>query len=100
MSAAVEAFSPATVMVDALKRKTISPSELLDLHLERIRRLNPSLTAIVTFNAEASAQAAAAGDGGISAGSLHGLPVTIKDCIYTLGMPTTGGLAARADADT
>ena len=35
---------------------------------------------------------------GESLGPLHGLPITIKDCIDTAGLPTTGGVPARAHA--
>jgi amidase len=75
--------------------------ELLDLHLNRIERHNPTLNAVVARNDEDARRAAARADTTRARGKdgpLLGLPLTIKDCIYVEGLPTTGGLPERAEA--
>jgi amidase len=97
----VDAFAPALTMLRALREREVSAVELLDLHLRRIERYNPALNAVVTLDADRARSAAAAADTARARGedgALLGLPLTIKDCIYVEGMPTTGGLAERAGA--
>ena len=78
-----------------LRRREISARELLDAHLDRIDRLNPSVNAIVTLDAEGARAAADAADAVLAAGEdvgpLHGLPVAHKDTHATGGMRTTWG---------
>src|SRR5438552_12678223 len=81
-------------MLAALGAGAISPSELLELHLDRIARYNPELNAIVTFNVEV-ARARARWP---LAGALAGLPVTIKDSIDVALLPTTAGDHGRRSA--
>ena len=56
-------------------------------YLERVERLNPTLGAYITVMSEtARAEAASAEDEigqGLYRGPLHGIPVAIKDIIYT-----------------
>jgi amidase len=95
----VDPFADATAMLAALRARRISAVELLDLHLRRIDRWNGALTAIVTRDDARARQAAAAADAARARGEdgrLLGLPLTIKDCIYVAGLPTTGGLPERA----
>src|SRR5437763_15609492 len=93
-------FATAQSMLEALRTKRISAQELLAWHLECIARYNPDLNAIVTFNDEQARQRAALADAaiakGVLLGPLHGLPVTIKDCIEVAGLPTTAGVPHRA----
>src|SRR5436305_14874106 len=93
-------FATAQSMLEALRTKRISARELLAWYLERIARSNPDLHTIVTFNEEQAhlraAQADAAIAKGVLLGPLHGLPVTIKDCIEVAGLPTTAGVPERA----
>ncbi|MGZ6384937.1 MAG: amidase family protein [Ktedonobacteraceae bacterium] len=95
-------FATAQSMLVALRTKRISAQELLAWHLERIECYNPDLNAIVTFNEEQALQRAIAADAaiarGVLLGPLHGLPVTIKDCIEVAGLPTTAGVPQRAQA--
>lgn len=95
-------FSPATDMLWALQRRAVSASELLDLHLQRIERFNPSLNAIVTRNFEEARRTAAEADRTRGTSEVNqpllGLPLTIKDCIYVRGLVTTGGVVERAHA--
>ena len=43
----LDAFAPAHVMLDALRERRTSSGELVELHLDRIRRYNGTLNAIV-----------------------------------------------------
>jgi amidase len=78
-----------------IKSRAASPVEVLDAHLAVIARVNPKLNAIVTLvadQARVSAQAAeAAVMRGDAVGSLHGLPLAVKDVTLTAGIRTTFG---------
>ena len=84
-----------------LRTKQASSRELLDAYLERIARLDPSVNAVVTLDAEAARRRAQAADDatarGVSWGSLHGLPITIKDALAVAGVRSTGGATELAD---
>ena len=97
----VSPFATAGDMLSALRDRTISARELLDMHLQRIERYNPALNAIVTENFEEARPTAAEADRMIPLRDdqpLLGLPLTIKDCIYVRGLVTTGGVPERAGA--
>jgi aspartyl-tRNA(Asn)/glutamyl-tRNA(Gln) amidotransferase subunit A len=57
--------------------------------LERIKSLEPKLSAFNTVTAERALERARALDAGPSTGPLHGVPVAIKDNMCTAGVPTT-----------
>lgn len=95
----IDPFTSASAMAAALRSRQISAVELLELHLGRIARYNPALNAIVIPTEERARHRAAAADAAAAhgrwLGPLHGLPITIKDCIDTAGIPTTAGVPAR-----
>jgi amidase len=99
--ASIGPFTAATELVAALAQRTISSREAVEVYLARIERHNPALNSVVTLDAERALAEADAADRallrGESRGPLHGLPVTIKDCLATAGMRTTAGAAALAD---
>ena len=86
---------------ELVRKKSVSPVELVQECLKRIERLNPVLNAFITIDAERSlAQAHAAEvelQGGKWRGPLHGIPIALKDNIDTAGMRTTAGSALFAD---
>ena len=92
---------PATELAALLRDREISARELLDAHLDRIDRLNPSVNAVVTLDADGARAAADAADATLAAGEpvgpLHGLPVAHKDTHATGGMRTTWGSPLHAD---
>ncbi len=95
------AFESAVDLAAAIKAGKISSAELLDYYLERVKRLNPDLNAIVqTCEKEAKALAKKADEdlaAGKLQGPLHGVPITIKDTLEVAGMPCTSGAPALKD---
>ncbi len=78
---------------DRVRKKTISPIELVQACLRRIERLNPLLNAYITVTAEPALTQAreleAEVQHGRWRGPLHGIPVALKDNIDTAGIRTT-----------
>ena len=85
----------------AVRRREVSPSELVEHALDRIDRLDDQLGAFVTVTAErARAEAAVADDLVLAGGDLPpllGVPTAIKDLNMVAGVPTKLGSAAFAD---
>lgn len=79
-----------------IREGTCSSVEVVEAHLERIERVNPTLNAVVTLDAKRARSAAQAADQararGAPMGPLHGVPVTIKDGFATQELRTTFGL--------
>nr|MDO8099701.1 amidase family protein [Candidatus Njordarchaeota archaeon] len=73
----------------------LSPVEVLDEVLERVKRYNPELNAIVTLTEESARAEAKKAEKDIKekrkVGPLHGVPTTIKDLVFTKGIRTTFG---------
>ncbi len=82
-------------LVQLMRRRVVSPVEVLDAHLKVIERINPRLNAIVTLSTEKAREAARAASDAIMKGGtlglLHGLPLGIKDITPTAGIRTTFG---------
>ncbi|MCL1912223.1 MAG: amidase family protein, partial [Leptospirales bacterium] len=76
-----------------LEKKEISSGELTRAYLERIEKLNPSINAFVTVNADKALKAAQESDERRKNGSLlspyDGIPIAVKDNINTKGVRTT-----------
>lgn len=87
-----------TTIAKMIRQREVSPVEVAEAHLERIARVNPALNAIVTIAPdviERARTAEAALLRGDDVGSLHGVPVTVKDTIETAGLRTTSGSKVR-----
>jgi aspartyl-tRNA(Asn)/glutamyl-tRNA(Gln) amidotransferase subunit A len=85
-----------------LRARTLSPVELVEAHLARIELANPAINAYVTLCAERALEEARAAQGAILGGSdnlppLLGIPVSIKDLVFTEGVRTTSGSRIFAD---
>ncbi|MTI83057.1 MAG: amidase [Firmicutes bacterium] len=80
---------------ERIKKKEISPTEILESYIERINKVNPVINAIVTVTEEiAQTEAKRAEEAvmkGAPLGLLHGIPVILKDNIFTKGIRTTFG---------
>ncbi|WP_137391279.1 amidase [Rhodoligotrophos defluvii] len=95
------AFASATALVRALRDRTVSARELLELYWARVEKYNPAINAIIWSDIEAARQAADAADRrldeGRPAGVLDGLPMTIKESFQLAGSPTTWGVPHYRD---
>lgn len=94
------AYTDATGLAELIRRRELSPVELLRGLRERAERLNPALNALVTPIEEAEAlarESEAALARGDETGPLHGVPFTIKDSVDTAGVRTTRGSKLFAD---
>ena len=78
-----------------IRARQVSPVEVLDAHLAVIVQVNPKLNAIVTLAEPQAREQARAAEAAVlrgeETGPLHGLPVGIKDIVYTAGIRTTFG---------
>jgi Asp-tRNA(Asn)/Glu-tRNA(Gln) amidotransferase A subunit family amidase len=94
-------FWSASAMAAAIARKDVSPVEVVEAVLARIERLNPRLNAYCTVTAEQARQAAREAEQKVMRGEplglLHGVPVSVKDTLWTAGVRTTMGSAIYAD---
>lgn len=88
-------------LAQLIRRKDISPVELTSLFLERIKRLNPAITAYTLLMEDQALSDSRAAEKQILRkrykGSLHGIPFSIKDNIAIKGQRTTAGTKVLAD---
>lgn len=84
-----------------IKGREISPVEIVRECLANIERHNPSLNAFITVMADSALAEAKAAEGEIQSGnlrgSLHGIPIGLKDLIDTAGVRTTAASAVFRD---
>ena len=95
------AFLSATELGTAIQAKEISPVEAVEVYLERIDRIDPQVNSYITVTAEQARQEALVADkeirGGNYRGPLHGIPMGLKDQIYTKGVRTTDASKIRSE---
>src|SRR5262245_25773859 len=88
-------YLPAVELASRIRRKDLSPVEVVRTVLERIEALEPKLNAFATLCAdqamEEARRAEAALVRGTAEGELFGVPVTIKDLTATRGIKTERG---------
>ncbi|MDN4525041.1 amidase [Fictibacillus fluitans] len=84
-----------SALSEEIKTKEISPVEVVRELLDRIQEVNPVVNAFITVLEEQALKEARQAEGEIMAGNcrgrLHGVPVGLKDLIYTKGIRTTMG---------
>jgi len=94
-SAGNPAFLPAHVLATEIGSHRLSPVDLVEGLLERIRARDPKLHAFVEVYTEDARLAAEAAEkairSGHAIGPLHGIPIALKDLIEIEGKVTTGG---------
>ncbi|MDD5312900.1 MAG: amidase family protein [Dehalococcoidia bacterium] len=82
-------------MAQAIRDRTLSPVEVMDAVLRRIEKLNPTVNAFCTLVTERARKEAKEAENKVKSGDklglLHGVPVSIKDLLFTEGIRTTGG---------
>jgi aspartyl-tRNA(Asn)/glutamyl-tRNA(Gln) amidotransferase subunit A len=86
---------------ELLRRREVSPTELTRAVLARIDRLEPTLHAHITVTADWAMERAQTCEREILAGqyrgTLHGIPIGLKDLIETAGVLTTAGSKVLGD---
>jgi Asp-tRNA(Asn)/Glu-tRNA(Gln) amidotransferase A subunit family amidase len=91
------AFLPVHRLAALVQSRKLSPVQLTDIYLERLKRLDPTLLCAVTIMEgparEAAQQAEAEIRSGHYRGPLHGIPWGLKDVFSTKGVRTTWGSA-------
>src|SRR5688500_9608354 len=93
----IDPFASATALLQALRERQASPTELLEMYLSRIDRYNPTLNAIVIPNTDGARERANRAASETPTGAFHGLPLTIKDCIVVGGLRATAGVEELRD---
>jgi amidase len=95
------AFAGVAGQLAALRAGEITSAALLELQLERIAMLDPSLRAFRLLDVGGARAAAAAADAARERGDdrpLLGVPLAVKDNADVAGLPTRHGLAGDAPA--
>ena len=94
------AFSTVEELSALLAKRKISPVEITEIYLRRIERLNPSLNAFLTVTAERAMDDARRAEKELSGKRrrsrkenrpLLGIPIALKDNLWTRGIRTTAG---------
>lgn len=84
-----------------IKRKAISPVELVDAALARIAAVDGRLKSYISVFADEARQVAKAAEimtlAGHDLGPLHGVPIALKDNVATKGTRTTAGSKILSD---
>jgi Asp-tRNA(Asn)/Glu-tRNA(Gln) amidotransferase A subunit family amidase len=93
-------FLSAVSMAEQIRKKKISPVELVEAHLAQIEKLNPKLNAFVQVDAERARQAARGAEIAIlretTPRPLLGVPISIKSSLAVAGMRCESGTRLRA----
>src|SRR5262245_32100472 len=88
-------------LADLIRRRAVSPVEVIRAVLDRIERLNGHLGAYVLVHGERALEQARRAEQAVMTGerlgALHGVPVSIKDNLWTAGDRTTFGSRLFAD---
>ncbi len=84
-----------------VRHRDVSPVELTDAVLKQIERVEPKINAFITVLAEQARAVAKAQEAMIAAGyylgPLHGIPIALKDNLYTRGVRSTAGSKVLGD---
>lgn len=93
MSDKTLAFKGIAELSSLYRRREVSPVEVVETFLERIDRLEGTLNHFITVMGEQALEAARHAESNLSAGTdrgpLHGIPISLKDIIFTRGVRTT-----------
>jgi len=87
--------------LEKLRRKQITPLELIAAHLDRIQEIQPQLNPFVHIDAESARARARDSESRIARGEtlrpLEGIPLTVKSCLDVAGWPCPAGSLLRKD---
>ncbi len=94
-------WQPATIVAESIRQRKLSPVEAVEDALAGIERLNPVYNAFLTVRSEEARAEAQHAERALMSGSalgpLHGMPVSVKDLLYTAGIRSTGGSLVYKD---
>jgi len=94
------AHDTATALAGRIRKKEIGSRELTEFYIRRIEKYDPEVNAVIVRDFERALEAADRADAAFAAGeplgSLHGVPMTIKEAYDVDGLPTTWGIPAFA----
>jgi Asp-tRNA(Asn)/Glu-tRNA(Gln) amidotransferase A subunit family amidase len=96
-------YLPASTLAARIRARQVSPVEVVDVVIDRIKRLNPNLNAYVTLDLENARKDAQMKDKmrrehpDRDLGLLHGVPVAIKDDLEVAGLHFTCGSRLREE---
>jgi Asp-tRNA(Asn)/Glu-tRNA(Gln) amidotransferase A subunit family amidase len=97
LSAAQVAFLSVRELSFLIRSRQISPVELTQLYLDRLKQYGEKLLCVITLTEELALRQAERAqteiERGHYRGPLHGIPYGIKDLFATRGIPTTWGAA-------
>ena len=89
------AFSSVAELAHLLRERAVTSVELTELALQRLRRHDEKLNAVITYTEERALEAARQADQELDAGNwrgpLHGVPYGAKDLLAVEGYETTWG---------
>jgi Asp-tRNA(Asn)/Glu-tRNA(Gln) amidotransferase A subunit family amidase len=89
------AYAPVWRLSQWIAARKLSSERLTSIYIDRIRRFDPRLRAVITLVPEQALAEARAADAQIAAGHyigpLHGIPYGVKDLLDTAGVATTWG---------
>jgi Asp-tRNA(Asn)/Glu-tRNA(Gln) amidotransferase A subunit family amidase len=95
------AFLPVTQLSELIRRGQITPSELTELYIARLKRYDPVLHCVITLTEDRAREQAKKADAEIAAGHyrgpLHGIPWGAKDLLAVKGYKTTWGAGPYRD---
>src|SRR5256886_13574615 len=84
-----------------VEQRKVSPLELTESVLKQIERAEPKINAFITVVADQARAVARAHEAMIQAGyylgPLHGIPIALKDNLYTKGIRSTAGSKVLGD---
>ena len=86
---------------ELVRKREVSPVEVVQAHLGRIDELDGKLNSFITLLKDESLKAAQEAEKAIRSnnylGPLHGIPIGLKDLYYTKGILTTAGSGVLSD---
>ena len=89
------AYAPVHQLSRWIESRRLTSERLTGIYLDRIKRLNPKVNAIITLTEDRARSRAKLADTEIAAGkyrgALHGIPYGVKDLMDTAGIRTTYG---------
>ena len=88
-------YAPANELAQAIRKRTVSCSEVINEYFAQIEKVNPKLNAVVQINKKMALHDAQIADLDLARGNihgpLHGVPFTIKDTFQSKGLITAAG---------